>query len=121
MSATNAFMDFFQGVASSDPKHRRYSRVKDFLYKTLSMRVYLAALILNFFDCESVPAIELFKYSIIELFQSRASIVVTSYSSAVLGWLGTSIKIPIVVFGSEGSNQESSSALAFSSREICFN
>ena len=106
---------------SSNSKHRRYGRVKDLLYKTSSMRVYLAALIFNFTDCEFVFAVKLFKYLIIGLLQSRASIAIIFCSFAVLDWLSISTKIPIVAFGLEGSSQESSSTLAFSSQGICIN
>ena len=52
--------------------------MKNLLYKTSSMKVYLVALILNFADCEFVPTVGLFKYSIIGLFQSGALIVIIS-------------------------------------------
>ena len=103
--------------ASFGPKHRRYKRLKDFLYKTSSMNMYLAAQILNFIDFESISIARLFKYSIIGLLQSRASIVITS-SFVVLGRLSTSTKIPFIAFGSIESTRESLSTLVFFSREI---
>ena len=81
------------------------------------MRIYLAARILNFVDSDSIAMVGLFKYSIIGLLQSRASIIITSV--AVLERLNISIKIPFVAFGSSGSTRESSSAFKFSSRGIC--
>ena len=59
---------------SSGLRHQRYDRVKDLLYKTSSIRVYLVVLIFNFVDCESVPTVGFFKYSIIGFFQSKASL-----------------------------------------------
>ena len=84
-----------------------------------SIRMYLAARILNFIDFDFVSMVGLFKYSIIRLFQSGALIVITYSSIAILGWLRTSIKILFVALGSVGSTRESSFALEFSSRGIC--
>ena len=78
------------------------------------MRVYLASLIFNFTDNESVSAIELFKYSIIELLQSETLIAIIIGSSAILGWFKSSTRIPILALRSEGSSRDNSSALVFS-------
>ena len=47
--------------------------------------MYLTALILNLVDCESMSSDGLFKYSMIGLLQSEASIAITLDSSVVLG------------------------------------
>ena len=104
--------------ASSGPRHRRKGRLNDFLYNTSSMRIYLAAQILSFAESDSVPTVGLFKYWIIGLLQSGASIIMTDLSVAVLGRLSVSIKIPFVAPGSSASTRESSSAFEFSSRGI---
>ena len=64
------------------------------------MRMYLAARVLNFADFDLVVMAGLFKYSIIGLFQSGASIIITVFSVAVFGRLSVSIKILFVAFGS---------------------
>ena len=83
------------------------------------MKIYLTVRILNFVDSDSVAMVGLFKYSIIGLLQSRASIIITSV--AVLERLNISIKIPFVAFRSSGSTQESSSAFEFSLQgNLCY-
>ena len=85
------------------------------------MRVYLAPLILNFIDDEFVPAIGLFRYSIIALLQSGALIIITISSSAILGWFKSSTKIPVMALGLKGLSRDNSSALVFSSLGIYAN
>ena len=51
------------------------------------MRIYLTAQILNFADFDSVVMVGLFRYSIIGLLQSGASIIIILFSVAVLGRL----------------------------------
>ena len=82
------------------------------------MRMYLAALILNFVEDEFVSTIGLFKYSMIGLLKSGASIAIIVSSFAVLGWFKSSTKISTVVFGLEGSSRDNSSALTFFSLGI---
>ena len=95
--------------------------MKDFLCKTPLMRVYMAALILNFADCKFVFVVRLFKYLMIRLLQSKALMVITTGFFVVLGWFKSSTRILVVVFGSKGSSRDNSSALVFSSLGICVN